>query len=163
MSDGEEFSIFDSTKWKKTNLSARDELLPVPDQQELAAKIKDLLEFLGLPLDDVHFQETPKRVAKMLIKEVCSGLYNKAPKLKMFPGVNGHGSLEMEGIPIKSLCPHHLLPVIGFCKVRIKTNVDGLPLIGMSKIPRLVSWWARRPITQEKLANCIIDDLMHQI
>ena len=119
---------------------------------------KMIMEEMGLDLSDDSLSGTPYRVAKMYIKELFYGLNpaNK-PKLSTFENKYGYKKMLIEqNITIDSACEHHFLPIIGHA------NVAYIPkdkVIGLSKINRLVDYYARRPQVQERLVLQILNDL----
>ncbi len=119
---------------------------------------KIIMEEMGLDLSDDSLSGTPYRVAKMYIKELFYGLNpaNK-PKLSTFENKYGYKKMLIEqNINIDSACEHHFLPIIGHA------NVAYIPkdkVIGLSKINRLVDYYARRPQVQERLVIQILSDL----
>jgi GTP cyclohydrolase I len=119
---------------------------------------KIIMEEMGLDLTDDSLSGTPYRVAKMYVKELFYGLNpaNK-PKLSTFENKYGYKKMLIEqNINIDSACEHHFLPIIGHA------NVAYIPkdrVIGLSKINRLVDYYARRPQVQERLVIQILSDL----
>jgi GTP cyclohydrolase I len=119
---------------------------------------KMIMQEMGLDLTDDSLSGTPYRVAKMYVKELFYGLNpaNK-PKLSIFQNKYGYKKMLIEqNITIDSACEHHFLPIIGHA------NVAYIPkdkVIGLSKINRLVDYYARRPQVQERLVLQILKDL----
>jgi GTP cyclohydrolase I len=119
---------------------------------------KMIMQELGLDVTDDSLSGTPYRVAKMYVKELFYGLNpaNK-PKLSIFENKYGYKKMLIEqNITIDSACEHHFLPIIGHA------NVAYIPkdkVIGLSKINRLVDYYARRPQVQERLVLQILKDL----
>ncbi|WP_158837607.1 GTP cyclohydrolase I FolE [Polaribacter sp. L3A8] len=119
---------------------------------------KMIMKEMGLDLTDDSLSGTPYRVAKMYVKELFYGLNpaNK-PKLSTFENKYGYQKMLIEqNITIDSACEHHFLPIIGHA------NVAYIPkdkVIGLSKINRLVDYYARRPQVQERLVLQILNDL----
>jgi GTP cyclohydrolase I len=119
---------------------------------------KMIMQEMGLDLTDDSLSGTPYRVAKMYVKELFYGLNpaNK-PKLSIFQNKYGYKKMLIEqNITIDSACEHHFLPIIGHA------NVAYIPkdkVIGLSKINRLVDYYARRPQVQERLVLQILNDL----
>ena len=117
-----------------------------------------IMEELGLDLTDDSLSGTPYRFAKMYVKELFYGLNpaNK-PKLSVFNNKYSYKKMLVEqNITLDSACEHHFLPIIGFA------NVAYIPkdkVIGLSKINRLVDYYARRPQVQERLVLQILNDL----
>ncbi|WP_397446535.1 GTP cyclohydrolase I FolE [Polaribacter sp. R77954] len=119
---------------------------------------KMIMQEMGLDLTDDSLSGTPYRVAKMYVKELFYGLNpaNK-PKLSTFNNKYGYQKMLIEqNINIDSACEHHFLPIVGHA------NVAYLPkdkVIGLSKINRLVDYYALRPQVQERLVLQILNDL----
>lgn len=120
--------------------------------------IRDLMtqvmETLGLDLDDDSLTETPHRIAKMYVNEIFSGLdYSSFPRISMIE--NKMGAREMvliRDIDLTSTCEHHFITIDGFAKV---AYVPRDKVIGLSKINRVVAFFARRPQVQERLTRQI--------
>jgi len=119
---------------------------------------KMIMEEMGLDLTDDSLSGTPYRVAKMYVKELFYGLnpVNK-PKLSTFENKYGYNKMLVEqNITIDSACEHHFLPIIGHAHV---AYVPKDKVIGLSKINRLVNYYARRPQVQERLDLQILKNL----
>ena len=118
---------------------------------------KIMLE-MGLDLTDDSLSGTPYRVAKMYVKELFYGLnpINK-PKLSVFENKYGYNKMLVEqNITIDSSCEHHFLPIIGHAHIGY---IPKKKVIGLSKINRLVDYYAHRPQVQERLVLQILNDL----
>ncbi|WP_010520924.1 GTP cyclohydrolase I FolE [Aquimarina agarivorans] len=119
---------------------------------------KMIMQEMGLDLTDDSLSGTPYRVAKMYIKELFYGLNpaNK-PKLSTFDNKYSYKRMLVEqNITIDSACEHHFLPIVGHAHVAYIPNKK---VIGLSKINRLVNYYARRPQVQERLVLQILNDL----
>ena len=122
----------------------------------ITQKFGEIMDTLGLDLNDDSLSGTPRRVAKMFVKEIFSGL-NPAnmPDITRFENTYSYDHMLVEkNIPIWSFCEHHFVPIIG------KAHVGYLPrknVIGLSKIHRAVHHFARRPQVQERLTKQIAD------
>ena len=117
-----------------------------------------IMNELGLDLTDDSLSGTPYRVAKMYVKELFYGLnpVNK-PSLSIFENKYGYNKMLVEqNITIDSACEHHFLPIIGHADV---AYIPKDKVIGLSKINRLVNYYARRPQVQERLVLQILNDL----
>ena len=117
-----------------------------------------IMEELGLDLTDDSLSGTPYRVAKMFVKELFYGLNPiNRPHLSTF--ANKYGCRKMlveQNISLDSSCEHHFLPITGYA------HIGYLPkdkIIGLSKINRLVDYYAHRPQVQERLCLQILNDL----
>lgn len=107
--------------------------------------------------DDPNMKDTPKRVAKMYVNELYCGLYDSPPTITAFDNVNKYDGIVFQGsIPVFSTCSHHALPFIGKAHV---AYLPGSKVIGLSKLNRIVEWFARRPQVQENLTMQIHDYL----
>lgn len=129
--------------------------------ENIAYHFKMIMEEIGLDLTDDSLSGTPYRVAKMYIKELFYGLNpaNK-PKLSTFENKYGYKKMLVEqNITIDSACEHHFLPIIGHAHVAYVAYVAKDKVIGLSKINRLVDYYARRPQVQERLVLQILNDL----
>lgn len=122
----------------------------------------EIMETLGLDLSDDSLRNTPNRVAKMYVKEAFGGLNpaNK-PAISLFENkYNYHQMLVEKDITFYSHCEHHFVPIIG------KVHVAYVPhesVIGLSKINRLVNYFAKRPQVQERLSIQIAEGLMEAL
>ena len=117
-----------------------------------------IMQTLGLRLDDDSLRDTPKRVAKMFVKEIFSGLNpENKPEISLFENKYGYKKMLIEkDISLYSNCEHHFVPIIG------KVHVAYIPdkqVIGLSKINRLVQYYAKRPQVQERLTIQISEAL----
>lgn len=117
-----------------------------------------IMETLGLDLTDDSLCETPKRVAKMYVKEIFSGLnFQNKPVMSLFENKYGYKRMLVEkDITLYSYCEHHFLPIIGKAHV---AYIPGNYVIGLSKINRLVQYYAKRPQVQERLTIQIAEEL----
>ncbi|MBH2005440.1 MAG: GTP cyclohydrolase I FolE [Sphingobacteriia bacterium] len=111
---------------------------------------KAIMETMGLDLADDSLKGTPRRVAKMFIQEIFSGLNpaNK-PSVALFENKYKYNEMLVErNISFYSNCEHHFVPIIG--KAHIAYISSG-KVIGLSKLNRLVEYYAKRPQVQERL------------
>ena len=107
--------------------------------------------------NDPNMKDTPIRVSKMYIEEIYSGVYTEAPVITTFDNKNNYDGIVFQGsIPVISTCSHHALPFIGKAHV---AYLPGTKVIGLSKLNRVVEWFARRPQVQENLTMEIHDHL----
>lgn len=112
--------------------------------------VSEILQILGLDLEDESIRETPRRVATMYVKEIFSGLDPKLkPEMTLFENTYGYKEMLLEKeITFFSFCEHHLVPFFG------KAHVAYFPkqyVVGLSKLNRMVQYLARRPQVQERL------------
>jgi len=135
------------------------------DEEKIEAiqkHFKKIMEELGLDITDDSLSGTPYRVAKMYVKELFYGLNpaNK-PKLSTFNNKYGYRKMLVEqNISIDSACEHHFLPITGFAHVGY---IPEEKVIGLSKINRLVNYYAHRPQVQERLCLQILKDLQETL
>lgn len=117
-----------------------------------------IMEELGLDLEDDSLSGTPYRVAKMYVKELFYGLDPKnKPKLSVFKNKYGYRKMLVEqNITLDSSCEHHFLPITGHAHI---AYIPKDKVIGLSKINRLVDYYAHRPQVQERLSIQILRDL----
>ncbi len=121
-------------------------------------KFRDIMNTLGLDLTDDSLQGTPHRVAKMFVNEIFYGLNpaNK-PKISVFENKFKYGEMLVErNINMNSFCEHHFLPIVGKAHVAYFSSGQ---VIGLSKINRIVDYFARRPQVQERLTVQIAAEL----
>ena len=116
------------------------------------------MQTLGLDLNDDSLQGTPRRVAKMLVSEIFNGLNpEKKPEIRLFQNTYQYQNILLEkNISFRSFCEHHFLPIVG------EAHVAYIPkngVIGLSKINRIVDYYARRPQVQERLTRQIAEEL----
>jgi GTP cyclohydrolase I len=131
------------------------------DEEKIAQiedKFRDIMNIMGLDLTDDSLQGTPHRVAKMYIKEIFSGLNpaNK-PAVKLFENKYQYKEMLVErNITFYSNCEHHFVPIIGKAHVAYISNGK---VIGLSKLNRIVQFFAKRPQVQERLTIQIAEEL----
>jgi GTP cyclohydrolase I len=144
------------------------EILPaVGDERKLAAiadAMRRIIDSLGLDSRDPNLTGTPERVAKMYL-EMFHGLSEGAePTVTVFPNEEHYTAMVMEkDIPFYSMCSHHFVPFYGHAHVAYIPNER---IVGLSKMPRIVEFYARRPQLQERLteqiAGCMAEKLQPQ-
>lgn len=120
--------------------------------------VKHIMETLGLDLSDDSLKGTPKRVAKAYVNEIFSGLHpENKPKMSVFDNGYKYGEMLVEkNITVYSTCEHHLLPIIGRAHVAYISNGT---VIGLSKMNRIVDYYAKRPQVQERLTLQVVEEL----
>ena len=117
-----------------------------------------IMEEMGLDMTDDSLRGTPHRVAKMFIQEIFSGLNpaNK-PKISVFENSYHYDKMLVEAdISFNSTCEHHFLPIIGKAHIGYVSNGK---VIGLSKLNRIVDYYARRPQVQERMIMQIFNEL----
>tara|TARA_Y100000389_G_C17255090_1_gene410111 strand:- start:77 stop:757 length:681 start_codon:yes stop_codon:yes gene_type:complete len=121
-------------------------------------KMYEILDVLGMDLNDDSLKGTPKRVAKMFVKEIFGGLNpENRPIPSTFKNKFKYGEMLVEkNITLYSTCEHHLLPIVGFAHVAYISNGT---VVGLSKINRIVDYFAKRPQVQERLNIQIVKEL----
>tara|TARA_B100000900_G_scaffold374037_1_gene355043 strand:- start:258 stop:938 length:681 start_codon:yes stop_codon:yes gene_type:complete len=121
-------------------------------------KIQEVLHVLGMDLTDDSLKGTPRRVAKMFVNEIFSGLHpDNKPMSSTFENKYKYGEMLVEkNITLYSTCEHHLLPIVGKTHVAYISNGS---VVGLSKINRIVDYFARRPQVQERLTLQIVEEL----
>ncbi|MCJ7555123.1 MAG: GTP cyclohydrolase I FolE [Ignavibacteriaceae bacterium] len=121
-------------------------------------KFKDIMEILGLDLTDDSLKDTPKRVAKMYVKEVFSGLSpENKPAITLFDNKYKFKEMLVEKeVAVYSYCEHHFVPIIGKAHVGYFSNGK---VVGLSKINRIVEYFSKRPQVQERLTVQIAEEL----
>ena len=133
----------------------------VPDNDKISfiqEKVYEILDMLGMDLTDDSLRGTPRRVAKMFVNEIFSGLNPKnRPEMSTFENKYNYGEMLVEkNITLYSTCEHHLLPIVGLAHVAYISNGN---VVGLSKINRIVKYYAERPQVQERLTIQIVKDL----
>lgn len=119
---------------------------------------REIMNILGLDLNDDSLNGTPHRVAKMYVKEIFSGLNpaNK-PRVALFDNKYQYNQMLVEkDITLYSFCEHHFVPIIGRAHVAYISNGK---VVGLSKINRIVQYYAKRPQVQERLTKQIAEEL----
>ena len=127
-------------------------------KQKIEILFSEIMDVMGLDLTDDSLKGTPKRVAKMYIDEIFSGLNpaNK-PKVALFDNKYQYNQMLVEkNITFYSNCEHHFVPIIGKAHV---AYISSGKVIGLSKINRIVQYYAKRPQVQERLTNQIAAEL----
>lgn len=125
---------------------------------KIEANMAEILDVLGMDLTDDSLKGTPKRVAKMFVNELFGGLLpaNK-PKASTFDNAYRYGEMLVEkNITVYSTCEHHLLPIIGKAHIAYISNGT---VVGLSKMNRIVDYFARRPQVQERLTMQIVHEM----
>ena len=139
----------------------REDAFDLTDEEKINAisgYFKEIMCTLGLDLEDDSLKGTPRRVARMFVKEIFSGLNPKnKPVISLFDNKYKYDQMLVEkNISLYSNCEHHFVPIIG--KVHIAYISSG-KVIGLSKINRIVQYYAKRPQVQERLTLQIANEL----
>ena len=128
-------------------------------KQEMKNMIEEAAEHYGRYMtalgfdwkNDPNSEDTPIRVARAFVNDLAEGVYSDPPKITAFDNIDGYDGIVFQGnIKLHSLCSHHHLPFIGNAHVAYLPSVDG-KVIGLSKLNRIVEFYARRPQVQENL------------
>jgi GTP cyclohydrolase I len=133
-------------------------LSDIEKKEKIALLFSEIMDVMGLDLTDDSLNGTPKRVAKMYIDEIFSGLnpVNK-PKVALFDNKYQYNQMLVEkNITFYSNCEHHFVPIVGKAHV---AYISSGKVIGLSKLNRIVQYYAKRPQVQERLTNQIAEEL----
>ena len=134
----------------------------VLSEEEKIEKIQEhvaaILDILGMDLTDDSLKGTPKRVAKAYVKEIFGGLNpERRPSASTFENKYEYGEMLVEkNITLYSTCEHHLLPIIGKAHIAYISNGN---VVGLSKMNRIVDYYAKRPQVQERLTLQVFEEL----
>ena len=138
-----------------------DDAFDLSDDEKIEgieSHFKEIMLILGLDLNDDSLKGTPYRVAKMYVKEMCSGLNpSNKPNVSLFENKYEYDKMIIEkNITFHSNCEHHFLPIIG--KAHIGYISSG-KVIGLSKMHRIVNYFSKRPQVQERMTVQIFNEL----
>ncbi|HMS53532.1 MAG: GTP cyclohydrolase I FolE [Sphingobacteriales bacterium] len=155
----------DSHVLHNINTPIRPDAFTLTDDEKIAQielHFKAIMEILGLDLNDDSLCGTPYRVAKMYVKEFFQGLHpENKPSVTLFENTYNYKEILIErNISFHSNCEHHFVPITG------KAHVAYIPkdkIIGLSKINRLVQYYARRPQVQERLTLQIANEMLQTL
>ncbi|MDY8134263.1 GTP cyclohydrolase I FolE [Aquimarina sp. 2201CG5-10] len=139
----------------------RDDAFKLSDKEKIALikeDVKHIMETLGLDLNDDSLKGTPQRVAKMFVNEIFSGLHpERKPDASTFKNLYKYDEMLVEkNITVYSTCEHHLLPIVGRAHVAYISNGT---VVGLSKMNRIVDYYAKRPQVQERMTIQIVEHL----
>jgi GTP cyclohydrolase I len=139
----------------------RPDAFELTDEEKIESIKKDvekILHTLGMDLTDDSLKGTPNRVAKMFVKEIFGGLNpERKPGSSTFENKYKYGEMLVEkNITVYSTCEHHLLPIVGRAHVAYISNGT---VVGLSKMNRIVDFYAKRPQVQERLTIQIVEEL----
>jgi GTP cyclohydrolase I len=139
----------------------KENAFDLTDEEKMAQieeHFRSIMDIMGLDLSDDSLAGTPKRVAKMYVKEIFKGInpVNK-PSATLFDNKFNYRNMLIEkNIRVQSFCEHHFLPIYGKAHV---AYISSGKVIGLSKLNRIVDFYARRPQVQERLTVQIADEL----
>ncbi|MBT8295040.1 MAG: GTP cyclohydrolase I FolE [Gramella sp.] len=153
----------DAHAGSSANNPLREDAFEKTDQEKIdliKEDVRNILDTLGLDLTDDSLKGTPLRVAKMFVNEVFSGLHPKRkPKASTFENKYKYGEMLVEkNITVYSTCEHHLLPIVGKAHVAYISNGT---VVGLSKMNRIVDYFAKRPQVQERMTMQIVHELQN--
>ena len=139
----------------------RNDAFDITDEEKIriiSSHFREIMNTLGLDLNDDSLKGTPRRVAKMFVKEIFSGLNPKnKPAIALFENKYRYDQMLVEkNITLYSNCEHHFVPIVG--KAHIAYISSG-KIIGLSKLNRLVQYFSQRPQVQERLTMQIANEL----
>lgn len=139
----------------------RDDAFDKSDDEKISIiqeHVRAIMDTLGLDLTDDSLRGTPKRIAKSYVNELFSGLNpNNKPKASTFENKYNYEEMLVEkDITLYSTCEHHFLPIVGKAHVAYISNGS---VVGLSKINRIVDYYAKRPQVQERLTLQIVQEL----
>lgn len=139
----------------------REDAFVLSDEEKIKRikeNVREIMLTLGLDLDDDSLKGTPDRVSKMFVKEIFGGLRpDQKPKASTFDNKYKYGEMLVEkNITLYSTCEHHLLPIVGRAHVAYISNGT---VVGLSKMNRIVDYYAKRPQVQERLNIQIVREL----
>lgn len=126
----------------------------------ITGDFQHIMETLGLDLTDDSLQDTPKRVAKMYVDEIFYGLRTENfPKITVVENKFNYDEMLVEkGINVMSVCEHHFVGIVGQATIGYIPNGN---VVGLSKLNRIVDYFARRPQVQERLTAQIYHTLCY--
>lgn len=129
--------------------------------EKIAGHFAEIMRVLELDLEDPHLRETPARVGRMYL-EIFRGLSEQSePNITCFPNDDGYDNMVIvRDIEFFSVCSHHMIPFFGKAHI---AYIPGERIVGLSKIARMVEFYARRPQLQERLTEQVIDFLEEKL
>jgi GTP cyclohydrolase I len=165
MSNDNSQEIGDNHVGTSAKTPLRDDAFAINDTEKMARiqdSVRDILETLGMDLEDDSLKGTPRRVAKAFVKEIFGGLNpENQPRLSTFDNNYKYGEMLVEkNITVYSTCEHHLLPIIGRAHV---AYISKGQVIGLSKMNRIVDYFAKRPQVQERLTMQVVQALQEAL
>jgi GTP cyclohydrolase I len=158
----DDLDLIDSDHKKfSTETPLREDAFEISDKEKISIiekNVKEILFTLGMDMNDDSLKGTPKRVAKAYVNELFGGLNpENMPKGSTFNNKYQYSEMLVEkNITVFSTCEHHLLPIYGKAHVAYFSNNN---VIGLSKMNRIVDYFARRPQVQERLTIQVVKAL----
>ncbi len=154
-----------NNKFEKTATKSHQNIEPMPNNSDNKKEViqyhfEKIMETLGLDMTDDSLKDTPKRVSKMFVDEIFSGLDKQNfPSISLFENNFQYRQMLLEkDIDVYSTCEHHFLPIFGKAHVAYYASDK---VIGLSKLNRVVDFYCRRPQVQERLTTQIGAELRH--
>jgi GTP cyclohydrolase I len=146
------YRLFDANGNIPLSKEEREEMKQLAEE-----KIGELFDILRIDRNDPNSRDTPHRLAKMWVDEIFRGRYEAPPKCTVFPNRKQVDELVIsKGISVMSVCSHHWQTISGSCAIGY---VPSRFVIGLSKLTRIVDWFARRGQIQEELGEQIAEYL----
>ena len=139
----------------ETPLQQNDSMSSEKTKNNIEYHVNEILKLLQLDLSDDSLKDTPKRIAKMYVEEIFSGLdYNNFPKITLIDNkMNCDEMVRVNKISLTSTCEHHFVVIDGYATV---AYIPRKKIIGLSKINRVVSFFSQRPQVQERMTQQIL-------
>lgn len=143
----------------------RKDAFEMSDEDKIASiesDFKNIMTTLGLDLTDDSLKGTPRRVAKMFVREIFKGIKpENMPKMSTFENKYKYNQMLVEkDITVYSTCEHHFLPIVGKAHIGYISNGR---VLGLSKMNRIVEYYAKRPQVQERLTMQIVKAMQHSL
>ena len=138
----------------KSNLSGPEKIV------KIQAHFDEIMKILGLDMTDDSLKDTPRRIAKMYVNEIFSGLEtDNFPKITVIENSMQYDQMVcVQDIKVMSVCEHHFQPIDGFATI---AYIPRQKVIGLSKLNRIVDYFAKRPQVQERLTKQVADSLVY--
>ncbi|HSN54995.1 MAG TPA: GTP cyclohydrolase I FolE, partial [Candidatus Sulfomarinibacteraceae bacterium] len=142
-----------------------DNSIPLGNDKQIIERIAQhmagIMGELNLDLGDPNYRQTPERVAKMYL-EMFHGLREGSePKVTTFPNDEDYHHMVIEKeIPFYSMCAHHFVPFYGHAHIGY---IPGSEVVGLSKLPRILEFYAKRPQLQERLTEQVAEFLWSRL
>jgi len=160
-----EDAIGDSHEVFSTETPLRKDAFDLTEDEKIAniqKHMRGIMETLGLDLEDDSLCGTPRRVAKMFVRETFGGLDpERKPNMSTFKNLYRYGEMLVEkNIVVYSTCEHHFLPIVGRAHVAYISNGT---VIGLSKMNRIVDFYAKRPQVQERMTKQVVKALQEAL
>lgn len=125
--------------------------------KKVEEKYEEIFDILRISREDPNSTQTPHRIAKMFVNELLIGRFSEPPQNTVFPNRKNVDELIIsKGITVMSVCSHHWQPISGTCSIGY---IPDQHVLGLSKLSRVVDWFARRGQIQEELGEQIADYL----